>query len=240
MFWRLAHRRVVLLMLLLQAGVSWAGSFSVSPVRVTLSAAAPIAALTVRNNGDEPALIQLEATAWLQQDGNDSYAPTRDLLATPPIFTVPARGAQVVRLGLRRAPDARRELTYRLYLQEVPAPPGPGFTGMRVALRLGVPVFVAPALASAQVLTWQLLRRPDGGLAVACLNDGKLHARIVSLTLVPAGGIALPPVAIATDVHAGQRREWPLAADLPLMPGTAVHLRAVTERGDADADLVLP
>ncbi|CAN5735264.1 hypothetical protein BH09PSE5_BH09PSE5_00150 [soil metagenome] len=223
-----------------------AGTFSVSPVRVDLSAAEPIAALIVRNGGSEAAVVQLEAMAWSQQDGADRYEASRDLIATPPIFTVPAGGSQIVRVGTRRGVDPRRELTYRLYLQEVPAPTEPGFTGMRVALRLGVPVFVAPAVKAAPLLKWQVLRSTDGALALACTNDGAMHARIVSLSLASTSSttrIASSKRIVASDLHAGQQRRWTMPGPLDeraLPVGTPLRLAVVTEHGTVDVDLVVP
>ena len=48
-----------------------AGSFRVSPVRVTLSTNQPISALTVKNDGTDPTTIQLQVLAWSQRNGED-------------------------------------------------------------------------------------------------------------------------------------------------------------------------
>ncbi|GGX19801.1 hypothetical protein GCM10007242_28400 [Pigmentiphaga litoralis] len=222
------------------SGTAVAGSFSVDPVRLTLTASAPIVALVIRNSSDAPALIQLEPTSWTQQDGVDRYEPTRDLIATPPIFTLPPHGTQIVRLGLRRAPDPRIELTYRLYLVEVPPPPPPDFVGMRVALRLGVPIFVTPAAPSAQALQWQLIKRPDGKLVIAARNHSALHDRIQSISLSTSDGAPVSGQAIADDVHAGQERQWPVHGNGIPVSGTQLRLSATTERGVAGADVVVP
>ena len=122
-----------------------AGSFSISPIRLDLSATARTAALTVRND-DREALVQAEIMLWEQVDGQDRLTPTRDLLVSPAVFTLPPNGSQLVRVALRSPPaDATRELSYRLILQEVPQTASPGFSGLQVALRLSVPVFVAIA-----------------------------------------------------------------------------------------------
>jgi fimbrial chaperone protein len=227
--------------LLLAAGAATADSLSVSPVRATLSAAAPIIALTVQNGGDDPAVVQLEAMLWSQSDGADRYEPTRDLIATPPIFTVPAHASQIVRVGLRRAADSRHELAYRLYLQEIPPPPPPDFVGMRVALRLGVPVFVAPLASTPAALHCEALRAADATLSVACRNDGSAHVRIVGLALSSAaGGPALMTRQVAADVHAGQSRAWVMQGKQVPAAGTPLHLTATTERGDVHADLLAP
>src|SRR5262245_29568931 len=105
---------LVLIGLQPRAGV--AGSFEVNPVRVDLSAAARTSAVTVRNTGSEAVIVQLSVVAWSQEDGRDVYTETKEILATPPIATIPAGGEQIIRAGLRRAPDAQRELSYRLFL----------------------------------------------------------------------------------------------------------------------------
>ena len=57
------------------------------------------------NHGQAAAVVQLEPMAWAHMAGKDTYTPTNEILATPPIFTIPAGGAQIVRVGLRRAVD---------------------------------------------------------------------------------------------------------------------------------------
>ena len=131
-----------IILLVMGASVASAASLGVSPVRVTLSESQSMGALTVRNDGTEPASLQMEMLSWSQAEGQDVLTPTRELLANPPIFTVPAGGSQLVRVGLRRAPDGQRELTYRIVLQELPPPPNPDFMGTRMLMRISLPVFV--------------------------------------------------------------------------------------------------
>lgn len=230
-----------LLALSLASGAAPGASFMISPVRVTLTAGEPTAAITISNGGEAPAVVQLEVTRWTQQEGADGYQATRDLIATPPIFTIAPKEAQIVRLRLRHPPDSRRELTYRVYVTEVPPAPGADFAGARVSLRLGVPVFVTPIVASAQSLQWQLLRGAQGELSIAARNDGTVHARITDISLSRVDG---PPVfqqAIGEDVHGGQLKEWPLRnLKLPEAAGTLLRLVAKTERGGVQADVVVP
>lgn len=214
-----------------------AGSFSVSPVRATLSAGQPVAALTVRNTGSEPTVIQLEVVSWSQQGGKEVYAPTREILATPPIFTVPAGGSQVVRVGLRRSPDTQREMTYRLFLQEVPAPPKPGFQGLQVALRIGVPVFVMPAAAAAPVLKWQAFRSPQGQLQVRLSNTGNAHIQVASFTVASVEGADLGVHQVSSYVLPGHSTEWILKHSVAT--GTALKIFAKTDAGDVRAEVIV-
>jgi len=170
------------------SGPALAGSFMVTPVRVTLSSAQPIVALTVRNDSSDSTVVQIEMATWSQEAGKDVHAATRDVIATPPIFTVPPGATQVVRVGLRRTADAERELTYRLFLQEVPPPPKPEFKGLRIALRMSIPVFVAPPVAVAPALEWRAVREAQGWLNVSVRNAGKAHVQIADFRLEDADG----------------------------------------------------
>ena len=162
----------------------YAGNFSVNPVRVELSQDKRIKALTVTNNGQEATSIQLDLAAWSQRAGEDIYAPTTELLATPPIFTLPAGKSQIIRVGLRRPAESGKELSYRLFLQEIP-PPGPQeFQGLRVALRLSIPVFVTPGDREASPdLSWRLNEKGNETLVVEAVNRGAGHARVSQIRL---------------------------------------------------------
>lgn len=214
-----------------------AGAFVVKPVRATLSAANPIASFTVVNTGADATVLQLAAVSWAQQDGKDAFETTKEILATPPIFKVPAGGSQVVRVGVRRTPDAQRELTYRLFLQEVPPAPKPGFQGLNVVLRISVPVFVMPSIPALPAVQWSARRTPKGELAVGIANPGNAHVQIASVHLAGAGGADFGKHDVAVYVLPGQRRELVLKASPP--PGTKLQLSAQTDAGEMHADLIV-
>jgi len=133
----------------LPIGAAVAGSFNVSPVRVELSAADRTQALTVRNEGGEPSVVQVQILAWSQDSGQDILQPTTDLLVSPPVFTVQPGQSQLVRIALRTTPDAARQLSYRAILQEVPGPSRAGGPSLQVALKISLPVFVEPPVETA-------------------------------------------------------------------------------------------
>jgi fimbrial chaperone protein len=208
-----------------------AGSFRVSPLAVTLSAAQPITALTVYNEGDQPAVIQAQAFAWSQDNSNDVYTVSKEILLTPPIFTVPAGSSQIVRLGLRRPADQQRELTYRLYLQEVPPPPVPGFNGLATALRIGVPVFLMPASGAAPQLRWQATLAPHGTL-ISLTNSGNAHVKIASFTLATPDARVFTTEQVAQYVLPGQTHQWVVQLNSSVSLGTQLQLSAKGDMGD--------
>lgn len=223
--------------LLFAAGAARAGSFQVGPVSATLSADHPVAALTVRNTGGSPAVIQLEAMAWTQADGVDKYAPATDILATPPIFTIPAGGSQVIRVG-SRAPATQGERAYRLFLREIPPPPKPGFRGMRMALEISLPVFVVPSTAIAPALQWQATVVDARHLRIRVTNTGSAHARLTRFTLARAKGAApLPMPRKTVYVLPGTSHEWLVEA--AVASGDDLRLTAQTDSGTVQADLAV-
>ena len=221
-----------------------AASLGISPVRVELSPAAPTAALTLRNGGDEPTVVQVRALAWSQQGGEDVYEPTSEIIVSPPIFTVAGNSAQVVRVGLRRAPDPRRELSYRIYLQEVPGPPQPGVTGLQLALRIGVPVFVKPVQPAKAMLNWRIGREAGGALRVVATNPGEMHVQLTGIKLFSAGAEPDAPVLASHEsggyLLPGQSREWRIEPQSGLPAGTTrLRVLASTDAGELSADVTL-
>jgi fimbrial chaperone protein len=238
MFTRALGQAIFGLAFLFGAAAACAGSFAVNPVRATLSAKQPVGSLVVRNNGAEPTVVQLEAVSWSQQDGKDIYAATKEILATPPIFTLPAGGSQVVRVGMRRPADPQREIAYRLFLQEVP-PSKSDMQGLRVVLRMGLPVFVIPPTAAAPVLRWQAYRTPDGALKVNLTNNGNAHIQVAKSKVTLASGQPLATQEVAAYVLSGQSRDW-LYKPIPLpAPGAKLRVAAQTDAGDVQAELLV-
>ena len=150
-----------------------AAAFQVNPVRIQLTAENTSEAITVRNAGTEPVVVQMSMKAWSQADGVDRYSVTHDALVTPPIATIPPGAEQIIRAGLRRRLQVGQEIPFRLFIEEVPPPsPTQAPVGLRVAVRIGVPVFVVPASGARPDLAWTCERQPDGTLRLRVRNRG--------------------------------------------------------------------
>src|SRR5712672_1854808 len=161
-----------------------AGTFSISPIRVELSGQQRTEALTVRNEeSDKSVVVQAQVFVWTQQNGQDALGETRDVIVTPPVFTLTPSSQQIVRVAVRTAPDAKRELSYRLILQEVPPEAPKNFTGLQVALRLSIPVFVASRAKSTSDLIWSYAWQADNSLQVSAKNQGDAHIQITDFTV---------------------------------------------------------
>ena len=235
---RAALRRAVALTLLAAATTAAAGSFSISPIRVEIAGGGRVQVLTVRNEEDRPVVVQLRTLAWSQVDGQDRLEATRDLLATPPLFTLAAHGQQVVRVATRRGADAVRELDYRLLVEEVPPAAPAGFTGLQVALRLSLPVFVQPQAAAHAALSWSAAWLADGRLQLRARNDGAAHVQVLDFD-VQLPGASQPPLhnSLARYLLPGSAAEWTLEAPAAAARAGALRLRGASDQGEFTADV---
>jgi fimbrial chaperone protein len=232
-----------LFILLTGVSVVSAGSFGISPVIVTLSANKQVSEITLNNPGTDPMSVQLEMMAWSQQEGKDVFTPTREVLVNPPIFTVPANGSQLIRLGIRRAPDAQRELSYRLFLQELPSPISSDFQGTLMLMRVSLPVFILPQVEAKQLLRWQVARTPQNTLKVSLTNDGSAHIKIKNLKLLTPNNLqSWVDQGSFAYVLPGQSHDWIMSTNsdyrTPAL-GTALKLIAQTNTGKIEAGVMI-
>jgi fimbrial chaperone protein len=220
-----------------------AGTFSISPIRVELSAQQRTEALTVRNeSADREVVVQAQAFEWTQRDGQDSLTETRDVIVTPPVFTMSGNAQQIVRVAIRKAADPKRELTYRVILQEVPPEAPKNFTGLQVALRLSLPIFVAPKESSAPNLVWSSTWHGDGTLQVSARNDGDVHAQIIDFTVQPKNATASMRNSVVKYILPGATASWNLQApsdpkQLNVLKQGPLVLRGASDRGEITAEL---
>ncbi|MGG7054413.1 fimbrial biogenesis chaperone [Nitrosomonas sp. ANs5] len=217
-----------------------ASTFQINPTRITLSRLHSVAVLKIGNESDAARVMQLKAMSWTQHAGEDRYAATSDLLATPPIFTLPPGGTQIVRVGLRRQPDKLHERAYRLFLQEVPVE-GESSAEVKVTLRFGIPVFVAPLEKTAHpLLEWRVGITPDKALRVEATNHGEAHVQITGFSLQDVTNHSVLAEHRGMDyLLPGQSRSWSINASHILLPGTRLKISGQTDAGEVDAEAVL-
>jgi fimbrial chaperone protein len=219
------------------SGSGHAADLAVNPVRITLAGDERVAAVNVRNAGAERVVVQLQALAWSMHDGAEDYAESDDVLATPPVFTIEAGQTRVVRVGLARPVDRNRERTYRLFLQEVPAA-GTAASSVRVALRIGIPIFVAPAVATSQ-LTWRATRAGEHAIVLEATNSGNLHYQVADAVLkLPESGAIWGSTSAAGYVLPGDVRRWRVEDGHPI-ESDRLYLEASSDRGPIHAAVAI-
>ncbi len=219
-------------------GIAAASTFNISPIRADLSASRHTAVLRITNAEDDPVVVEVRVVAWSQQSGEEHFVDTRDVLATPPVMQIPANTEQVVRIALRREPDPTQELTYRVIFEEVPQAAPKGFTGLRMALRLSIPVFVAPALGrGAADMVWDAHWLPDGDLEVVAENHGNGHYQVIDFDANVAGSTSLLHGLTSKYVLPGSRVNWRLKPDAVAQHPGLIVIHGHSDQGEFSADV---
>lgn len=222
----------------LAAGLAQASSFNISPIRAELSGTRHMEVLSLTNADDGPVVVEVRVVKWSQDNGADQLDDTRELLATPPVLQIPGKGEQIIRVALRREPDDSRETTYRVIFQEVPQAATPEFTGLRVALRISVPIFVAPAHGKVQAeVSWDAHWLPTGELEVAATNTGTGHLQVIDFDLQLPGASSPVHGITAKYVLPGSRMVWTLAAPADAEKQGAISIHGHSDQGEFSADV---
>lgn len=212
------------------AGAAEAQSLMVLPVNIQMAPGQGAATLTVMNKGDAETSVQLRAYGWDQpQGGDDQLTPSDEILLSPPMATIAPGGSQVVRIILRKKPQAK-ESTYRIVLDQIPPPAEPGV--VRVVLRMSMPVFAQPSVRALPHVQFHLEREGDKSFLVAS-NDGTHHEAVRDIVLMTGDGRKLKMAGNTSPyVLAGSVRRWPIVApDTGPVPETSLHLTAKEDSG---------
>jgi fimbrial chaperone protein len=212
-----------------------AATFSVNPVRIVLSGARPNAALQITNYGDEAVTIQAHIVTWAEMQANEE--PSDAVLLNPPIFTIPARSSQFIRLGLRQANRSQEERAFRLVLDELPRPAPAGFSGLRTLVRMRIPIFSEPMVAPRLKLSWEASRMPSGGMRILVLNTGNTHIQMLALKVADNQEASFSSNAM-TYLLPGESHEW-LVDDARFAASEQVRVQARTDAGGVDETVAL-
>lgn len=167
------------------AGPAHAGPFVVHPTRLELGIGRPSGALVVRNEGTSPLVFQVTGMHWTQDhEGQEHYGDTDDLIYFPRLLTLPPGESAIIRVGLRR-PAGPMEKTYRLFIEQL-ATPDPAHqeshARVRVLVRLGAPVFVAP-LTPRHQLAVPAFEAAHHQVRWTLHNEGSRHEVFQAITL---------------------------------------------------------
>lgn len=207
-----------------------AASLRISPIGVDMSAGERAASMTLVNTGADPVNLQLRIFKWTQLNGDEVLEPATDMLVSPPATTIPPGASYTVRVARESNAPVQNELSYRVFIDELPKPVDPRTLGEGVSmvLRTSLPVFVVDPKAFPK-LSWKVWQDASG-LHADATNSGQRHAKITGLTVRPDGGA---PLVFGNGLNgyvlAGSHKRFDLKLDpktKPLAPGTVVKLTA--------------
>lgn len=210
------------------AGVQ-AAALQVSPTTVQFNADGKAERVWLSASGEKPVTGQVRVYRWAQKDGKDVLTPTRDVVASPPMMTVPAGQTQLLRL-VSKVPAGKAEQAYRLIVDELP-PAGEKqpHAGMQLLLKYSIPLFVAPAgkaldnaKRALEGVTFSLQREGSKTWLTAD-NTRTTHIRLSALTYVTTGGqVQTLNAGLLGYVLAGSHQRWAVTS-----PTVAGDYRAI-------------
>ncbi len=223
------------------APATWAGVFTVTPVRIYFSPKDRATAVTVTNEGDEELVMQADIFTWKQKPGGeDDLVLSEDLVLSPPILKLAPHARQVVRLALVSPPKSERQLTYRLIVREVPeAKQAPKDVQLQVALAFSLPVFITPPKVRRQ-LDCAGERIAADAIKVACENNGDAYSQPREFTLSRASGEKVASRESGLYILPGIKRTFDLKAAEGPIPGGKLKLVVTLDDGSTqNYDLTL-
>lgn len=172
---------IALGLVLLGPGRARAAGLEVSPVQVELTQQEPNALVSLHNGGETAVRFQVTVQGWTQGlRGELELSPTHDVAFFPALLTLAPGERRNLRIGAQ-APFGEVEKTYRLFVEELPPPPGAAQTGVRVLTRVGIPVYLEPR---------------QGGLPRPAVTDLERDGRNVRFRLRNAGTVRVKPVLV--------------------------------------------
>lgn len=230
--------RALLLASVLALGVlstdAAAGTFQISPTRLDLAARGKSAIFTLTNTGTMPVRLQAKGFAWDQSlTGEQVLSATQDLVVFPTLFTLGPGETRKVKVGITVAPEAR-ERSYRLIVEELPAPARTEGTGLRVLTRMSMPIFQPPLRQVVAGVVSQVALR-GGHLAIEVQNRGTVNVMLQAARATgkdASGAVVWRGEAAGWYLLAGGARAFDLEVPAEKVAKiSSVEVEAVTDQG---------
>lgn len=195
---------------------SWAGSFQVYPIRVTLTANESTTLMTVKNDGAEKLRLQVSVLAWDQnKQGEMVLKSTEDIIFYPTLLNIDSGDQRNLRVGTRTK-EVTREKSYRIIVEELPPNAKLQSTGVRFLTKISIPIFIQPSKVETKGVIDQLTLR-KGELSFEIRNHGNVHIQPREIRVkgtAPDNGVPLDRKIPGWYVLAGGLREYRI--DVPI------------------------
>ncbi|WP_201023794.1 fimbrial biogenesis chaperone [Type-D symbiont of Plautia stali] len=192
-----------------------ANSLMIWPIDPAINPEDKASELWLENRGNATTIMQVRIFSWLQVGGQEQYQTQQQVVASPPMVRLEPGQKQLVRLIKQTPPEAGREMSYRVVLDEIPTPrtPGENQAGLTFQMRYSVPLFVygngVTSDSAKPQLSWQQI--DSGGRRwLELTNRGNGHARLSNVTV---GGRRLGN-GLFGYVLANSSNRWPLTSSV--------------------------
>jgi fimbrial chaperone protein len=236
------------------------GSLILWPLNPTIKANENATALWLENPSEKPITLQVQSYAWNQQNGEDVYAPQKEVIATPPVVTLAPKAKQLIRITRLGPPPSIAERPFRLIVDEIPVERvidagNQMVTGVQFRMRYSLPLFTYAAgllptseaatapqgkgVYPAPNLVWHL--RQDGKQRIIEIeNRGNGHARLTQAKLLNAGTEVELASGLMGYVLAGSRLRYPLPQGSEKLASAAQFIASINAAAPSPVPIMPP
>lgn len=175
---------IILLSLFFLRPASALAGFSVSPLIIEFDGKVKSALISIEAQGPENVNLQMRAVEWTQDaDGKDVYTDTSDLIYLPKLMTVKGNKSRALRVGSARSTIVDKEKSYRLFIEEIPAPKKDAEgTKVNISFRFALPVYIKPVKEHYD-LKIEKAEIAGKGVVVLVRNSGNAHQRVFTVDI---------------------------------------------------------
>jgi len=187
---RLQFIPALVVALLLAPHAATAANFTVTPTEVNLSPSATSALITVRNGGKVPLRFEITLVSWSEDEhGKMVLNPSADVTFFPKLVELPAGASRNIRIGINAGTARDVELSFRLFVEELPDQSAPVANAVALRTKVGIPVFVRPAKPTRSAVI-EGVSVENGKVLTRVRNTGNLHISVDRISVKGAGGSA--------------------------------------------------
>ena len=213
--------------------VADASSLQITPVNIEVPAPGAASKVTLANAGSEQLSAQIRVFKWVQKNGKDVLEETREVVASPPAMKLGPGKKSVIRVVRVSKTPAAKEESYRLIVDEIPAPPKPGQAGVGFAIRYSVPVFFSKPGEDVD-LKWKATVT-NGQLTLKAENAGGRRIRLAALKAVGSNGKSVSFGSGLSGYVLGQSLKTWTAKAKSIAPGGTIKIVAQGDNGPIEA-----
>jgi fimbrial chaperone protein len=178
----LKRTTLVFLLTFSLAGHTAAANFEIKPIKIFFDARSKIEKLTLKNVSEDNLTVQIKAYKWTQdEEGQDLYQDTNDLIIFPKIATIKKDEEKIIRVGTNLR-SGSIEKAYRIYVEEIPSGEKKDIKAatLHLYMKIGVPVFISPDNKNEKG-TIEAVKLRNGEAEIMVKNQGNLHFVVTGL-----------------------------------------------------------
>ena len=166
---------------------SRAGTLQVEPVLIDVTAPGAASTVTLCNEGAAPINVQIRLFRWSQADGKENLEPTDDVVASPPAVTLAPKANYVARIVRVTKRPINGEESYRVLIDQIPAPTQAQGHSVNLMVRYSIPVFFGASERRNPAVAWTVAVSRNK-VKVTAHNTGERRIRIAALNIKDAKG----------------------------------------------------